>query len=69
MSSDIPTKIEAVDHAMTALELSAILSISKSSLYAQAKRHSIPCFYVAGSIRFDPHRIAAWLRGEDKKKK
>jgi predicted DNA-binding transcriptional regulator AlpA len=71
MSSDIPNMIEAIDHAMTALELSAILSISKSSLYAQVKRNSIPYFYLPGTsiIRFDPKRIADWLRNGTSSKK
>ncbi len=64
MTADIPTLIEHMDHALTVKELVCIINVSGSSLYAQCKRGRIPYFLVGGSIRFDPHTIAQWLRSQ-----
>ena len=66
MTIDIPTMIEQKNHALTVTEVAAILAVSKSSLYGLAERNVIPHFRVAGSIRFDPVTLSAWLRDNRK---
>jgi excisionase family DNA binding protein len=60
--SDLPTRIERWTHALTAPELADLLGLGKTAIYDLAKRGGIPHYWVAGSVRFDPARTAAWLR-------
>jgi excisionase family DNA binding protein len=55
-------KIEAIDHAITAAELAALLHLGKTAIYDMAHRSAIPHYRISGSVRFDPHAIAEWLR-------
>ncbi|MFZ0394865.1 MAG: helix-turn-helix domain-containing protein [Terracidiphilus sp.] len=55
-------RIEAYDHALTAQELAACLDCSDSNIYNQARAGRILHIRFGGSIRFDPHVTAEWLR-------
>ncbi len=57
--------LEQIEQRTTALkvnELAEILQVTPQHLYRLASDGLIPCFRIAGAIRFDPHEIAAWLR-------
>ncbi len=56
-------RIANIDHALTAVELAALLSISRVTIFKQAKAGRIPNFRIGTSVRFDPHSVACWLRG------
>ena len=61
-TGDLPTRIERRLCALTAPELADMLGLGKTAIYDLAKRNGIPHYRVAGSIRFDPAKPAAWLR-------
>ena len=48
--------------AMTAQQLSEILSVSAISLYKLAKSGCLPSFRIGTSVRFCPATVARWLR-------
>ena len=58
-------RIDAIGHALTVKELASMLSISATNLYNQARAGRIPSLRIAGSIRFDPHLTAVWLRDRE----
>jgi excisionase family DNA binding protein len=55
-------QLEQAGHALTAAEVAAVLSVSKITIFKQAKAGRIPSFHVGTCVRFDPHRVAEWLR-------
>ena len=59
----LPDQIEKMGHALTADDLAELLYVGKVQIYkmASARNHSI--FRVGLCLRFDPHSVAAWLRG------
>ena len=59
---DPPEKIEARARAITVAELGVLLHLSRTAIYDIARRGAIPHYRIGGSLRFDPHAIAAWLR-------
>jgi excisionase family DNA binding protein len=48
--------------ALVVTDIAELLSISERQVYKLVAAHSIPCFKIGGSIRFDPSAIAVWLR-------
>lgn len=54
--------LEEKGRLLTVKELSAILAMSKSTIYDRAKNGLIPTVSIGGDVRFDPFTIAAWLR-------
>jgi excisionase family DNA binding protein len=60
--ASIADQIERMPHAMTVRELTAILQVSDQTIYRMIADQTIPFFLVRGSYRFDPKRIAEWLR-------
>lgn len=61
--SPLADVIEATNHALTAVELARVLNVSKITIFKQARAGRIPSFRVGTCVRFDPHAIAKWLRG------
>ncbi len=55
-------RIECLPHALTVYDLVAILRVSDQTIYRMCTDQTIPFFLVRGSYRFDPKRIAEWLR-------
>ena len=62
---DLATRIERRTSALTAPELADLLGLGKTAIYDLAKRGGIAHYRVAGSIRFDPAKTAAWLRNRE----
>jgi len=60
--TSIADRIERIPHALTVRELMAILRVSNQTIYRMCTDQTIPFFLVRGSYRFDPKRIAEWLR-------
>jgi excisionase family DNA binding protein len=58
-------RIDLIDHLLTAKELAPMLSCSGTALYGMVRGGRIPHIRFGGSIRFDPHAIAAWLRARE----
>ena len=54
--------IEKIGHALTAEELSQILSVSKKTIFKHAQAGRIPSFRIGTCVRFDPRAVAEWLR-------
>jgi len=46
---------------MTLAEFADDLNLSPKTIYELVSKDYIPCYRIAGSIRFDPVRIAVWL--------
>jgi excisionase family DNA binding protein len=55
-------RIEKSGHALTADELSKVLSVSRITIFKQAKAGRIPSFRIGTCVRFDPRTVAQWLR-------
>jgi len=64
VSQSIADSIEQFDHALNAGELSHLLGVHKLTIYRLVQQGRIPAFRIASAIRFDPRRIAAWLRAQ-----
>jgi excisionase family DNA binding protein len=65
MHLSLADQIEQIGHAMTADELASVLGVSRVTIFKQAKAKRIPSFRVGTCVRFDPHRLAKWLRRND----
>jgi excisionase family DNA binding protein len=55
-------RIEQMGRALTAKELAEILTVSKITIFKQAKAGRIPSFRVGTCVRFDPKLVGNWLR-------
>jgi excisionase family DNA binding protein len=55
-------QIERTGHALTADDLAKLLSVSRITIFKQAKTGRIPSFKVGTCVRFDPKSVAEWLR-------
>ena len=55
-------RIERMERALTADELAEILTVSRITIFKQAKAGRIPSFRIGTCVRFDPRSIAQWLR-------
>jgi len=55
-------QIEAFEGALTARQLSEVLSISAVTIFKMAKRGALPSLRIGGCVRFCPRTIARWLR-------
>jgi excisionase family DNA binding protein len=60
----IADQIEKIGHALTAEELSKLLSVSKVTIFKHAAAGRIPSFRVGTCVRFDPKAVANWLRSQ-----
>ena len=65
-SSTVPLsladRIERMERALTANELAEMLTVSRITIFKQAKAGRIPSFHVGTCVRFDPRSVAQWLR-------
>jgi excisionase family DNA binding protein len=57
-------QIEKIGRALTAEELSRLLSVSKVTIFKHAAAGRIPSFRVGTCVRFDPKAVANWLRSQ-----
>ena len=57
-------QIERIGRALAAKELAQILSVSKITIFKQAKTGRIPSFRIGTCVRFDPRAVANWLRAQ-----
>ncbi len=55
-------QIERIGRALTADELASILTVSRITIFKQAKAGRIPSFRIGTCVRFDPKSVAQWLR-------
>ena len=55
-------RIERIGRALTANELAEILTVSRITIFKQAKAGRIPSFRIGTCVRFDPRAVAQWLR-------
>ena len=60
-------QIEQRASALKVNELAEILRVTPQHLYRLASDGLIPCFRIAGAIRFDPHDVGEWLRSRQPK--
>ncbi len=54
--------VEQTGHALTADDVAKLLSVSRITIFKQAKANRIPSFRIGTCVRFDPKSIADWLR-------
>jgi excisionase family DNA binding protein len=57
-------QIEKIAHALTARELSKLLSVSQITIFRLAAAGRIPSFRIGTCVRFDPRQVANWLRSQ-----
>jgi excisionase family DNA binding protein len=55
-------RIERMGRALTANELAEMLTVSRITIFKQAKVGRIPSFRIGTCVRFDPRSVAQWLR-------
>jgi excisionase family DNA binding protein len=55
-------RIERFGRALTATELAQMLTVSRITIFKQAKAGRIPSFRIGTCVRFDPRSVAEWLR-------
>ena len=60
--ASIADRVERIPHALTVRELKTILQCSDQTIYRLIADQVIPFFLVRSSYRFDPKKIAEWLR-------
>jgi len=58
----LPERIERIGRALTANELASMLTVSRITIFKQAKGGRIPSFRIGTCVRFDPKTVAQWLR-------
>ena len=58
----LPDRIERIGRALTADELASMLTVSRITIFKQAKAGRIPSFRIGTCVRFDPKSVAQWLR-------
>ena len=58
----LPDRIERLGRALTADELAKMLTVSRITIFKQAKAGRIPSFRIGTCVRFDPKTVAQWLR-------
>src|SRR6266851_10235829 len=58
----LPDRIERIGRALTAEELASMLTVSRITIFKQAKAGRIPSFRIGTCVRFDPKTVAQWLR-------
>jgi hypothetical protein len=58
----LPDRIERIGRALTAGELAGMLTVSRITIFKQAKAGRIPSFRIATCVRFDPKTVARRLR-------
>jgi len=59
------TLIESLEHRTSVLrarDVATLFQVTPQHIYKMAAKGAIPCFRVAGAIRFDPKALAIWLR-------
>jgi excisionase family DNA binding protein len=61
-SVSLADQIEQTGRALTADELARVLSVSRITIFKQAKAGRIPSFRIGTCVRFDPKTTADWLR-------
>jgi excisionase family DNA binding protein len=55
-------RIERIGRALTANELAEMLTVSRITIFKQAKAGRIPSFRIGSCVRFDPKAVGNWLR-------
>src|SRR5260370_10378515 len=58
----LPDRIERIGRALTAAELAKMLTVSRITIFKQAKAGRIPSFRIGTCVRFDPKSVGTWLR-------
>jgi excisionase family DNA binding protein len=53
---------ETTGHTLRADELAHVLTVSRITIFKQAKAGRIPSFRIGTCVRFDPRTTAEWLR-------
>ena len=61
----IPEQVESFGRALTAADLSKILSVNKLTIYRLAQAGRLPHFRIASVLRFDPRTTANFLRNHE----
>ena len=56
--------VEQKKEALRVEDVARILDISVKQIYKMAAKGQIPSLKIANCIRFDPHDVAVWLRGQ-----
>jgi excisionase family DNA binding protein len=56
--------VEQKKEALRVEDVARILDISVKQIYKMAAKGQIPSLKIANCVRFDPHDVAVWLRGQ-----
>jgi predicted DNA-binding transcriptional regulator AlpA len=60
-NSVVVQKFNALDHAIDAQAVAAVLGIPRRSIYHFVRKGTIPHFHIGGCLMFDPGTLAAWF--------
>ena len=56
--------VEQKKEALRVEDVARILDISVKQIYKMAAKGQIPSLKIANCVRFDPHDVAVWMRGQ-----
>ena len=56
--------VEQKKEALRVEDVARILDISVKQIYKMPAKGQIPSLKIANCVRFDPHDVAVWLRGQ-----
>jgi excisionase family DNA binding protein len=56
--------VEQKKEALRVEDVARILDVSVKQIYKMAAKGQIPSLKIANCVRFDPHDVAVWLRGQ-----
>jgi excisionase family DNA binding protein len=56
--------VEQKKEALRVGDVARILDVSVKQIYKMAAKGQIPSLKIANCVRFDPHAVAVWLRGQ-----
>jgi excisionase family DNA binding protein len=64
-ATELATRIERFENALTVEELAKLLAVSTKKIYRCTARGELPSFRLGYSIRLDPSVVSRWLRSKE----
>jgi excisionase family DNA binding protein len=56
-------QLEKLNRALKSKDLEEMLALSKATISREVASGRLPCYRIGSSLRFDPPKVADWLRG------
>lgn len=63
LESGLIEKLEQSHRALLVREVAELFRVTPGTVYRLSRQNVIPSFRFGGSLRFDPCKLSAWMRG------